>query len=143
MLNEIIKGISITLHSTFGFEIFANRVGQGLEAPCFFISVLKPEVSPLLGQRSLWRNPLDIQYFPSDSDKYDEMYQAADKLMDCLEFVTLPNGDLLHGTNMSYEVIDGVLHFFVNYNLSMHKPTDNIYMETLETNVNTINSNER
>ena len=112
MLNEIIKGVSIALHRAFGFEIFVNRIEQGLQPPCFFISILKPEESPLLGQRSMRRNPLDIQYFPSDPSKYDEMYQAADRLMDCLAFVTLPDGDLLHGTNMSYEVIDGVLHFF-------------------------------
>lgn len=139
MLSEIIKGISITLSSTFGFEIFQNRVEQGFETPCFFISVLKPEVSPLLGQRSMRRNPLDIQYFPSDPSKYDEMYLVADRLMESLEFIQLPEGDLLHGTHISYEVVDGVLHFFVNYNLSMRKPTENTYMETLETNVNTIN----
>lgn len=139
MLNEIIKGISMTLSSTFGFEIFANRVEQGLQAPCFFISVLKPEASPLLGRRSMRRYALDIQYFPTETRKNDEMYQVADRLMESLEFIRLPEGDLLHGTQISYEVVDGVLHFFVTYNLSMYRPTESTYMETLETEVNTQN----
>jgi len=54
---------------------------------------------------------------------------------DALEYITLINGDLVHGTEMHYEVIDGVLHFFVNYNLFVKKaeiPVDG--METLTVN---------
>lgn len=131
----------MTLSSTFGFEIFQNRVEQGFETPCFFISVLKPEASPLLGQRSMRRYALDIQYFPTETRKNDEMYQVADRLMESLEFIRLPEGDLLHGTHISYEVVDGVLHFFVIYTLSMYRPAESTYMETLETEVNTSEKN--
>ena len=61
-------------------------------------------------------------------------FMAVD-LMECLEFITLPNGDVLHGTSMSYEVQDGVLHFFVNYNLTLRRETEETAMETLETTV--------
>lgn len=54
-----------------------------------------------------------------------------------LEFITLPNGDLVHGTGMNYEIVDGVLHFYVNYNLTLIKPTENTPMETLAVDVGT------
>ena len=53
-------------------------------------------------------------------------------------FITLPSGDLLHGTSVNYEIVDNVLHFFVNYNLPMIRPAEETYMETLETEVGTI-----
>lgn len=143
MLNEIIKGISTALHRAFGFEIFVNQIEQGLQTPCFFIAVLKSEVTPLLGRRCLKRNSFDIQYFPTESRKHDEMYQVAEQLIEHLEFIALPNGDLLHAANISYEVIDGVLHFFVTYSLPSLKTAEQIYMEALETEVNTTNMNER
>lgn len=39
---------------------------------------------------------------------------------------------------MNYEIVDNVLHFFVNYNLPMIRPAEETYMETLETEVGTI-----
>ena len=45
----------------------------------------------------------------------------ASDLFETLEYITLLNGDLVRGTNMHYEVIDGVLHFFVTYGLYVTK----------------------
>ena len=81
------------------------------------------------------RNPLDIHYFPTSGRNNTELFTVAGDLMECLEFITLPNGDVLHGTSMSYEVQDGVLHFFVNYNLTLRRETEETAMETLETTV--------
>ena len=39
---------------------------------------------------------------------------------------------------MNYEIVDNVLHFFVNYNLPMIRPAEENYMETLETEIGTI-----
>ena len=143
MLNEIIKGVSMALNTAFGdgYEIHQNDVAQGLEEPCFLIQILKPELSPLLGRRSLKRNPLDILYFPTAPGQNAEMITVAETLMDCLRFITLPNGDLLHGTSMNYEIVDNVLHFMVNFNLTLIRPEDETYMETLETDIGTVGWN--
>lgn len=140
MLNEIIKGISMALNTAFGdgYELFQNDIEQGLEEPGFFIQVLKPELSPLLGRRSMKRNPFDVMYFPTDPGNNAEMFTVAEMLMKCLAQISLPNGDLLHGTGMNYEVVDGVLHFMVNFNLPLIRPYDETYMETLETDVGTV-----
>lgn len=139
MLNEIIKGISMKLNLVFGdgCEIYQNNVEQGLKEPCFFIAVLKPEVTPLIGQRCIRLHPFDIQYFPAASGKNDEMFSVADRLLSEMDFITLPNGDLLHGTRISYEVVDGVLHFFVQYNMTVMKQTEKTPMDALTTRVKT------
>ncbi len=127
------------LNATFGdgYEIYRNNVQQGLEEPCFFIAVLKPEVTARIGRRFIKRNPFDIHYFPKDQSDNDEMLSTAETMMEALDFISLPNGDILHGTGISYEIVDGVLHFFVSYNLPMVKTVDPIYMETLARDVGT------
>lgn len=139
MVNEIIKGVSVKLNTTFGdhYKIYRNDVKQGLKQPCFFIAVLKPELSPLIGRRYMSRNPLDVHYIPADSGNNAEMHTVADDLMESLEFITLPNGDQLHGTSMNFEVVDGVLHFFVNYNLPLIKLAEGTSMNTLNVAVGT------
>lgn len=127
----------MTLHAAFGdeYEIYQNDVEQGLNEPCFFIVVLKPEVSPMIGRRFIKRNPFDIHYFPKNQGDNREMFSIAEKLTEILDFIRIPGGDLLHGTGISYEVVDNVLHFFVSYNLPVMKTADEIYMETMETDV--------
>lgn len=130
----------MALNAAFGdgYEIHQNDVKQGLKEPCFLIAVLQPEITPMIGRRSIWRHPFDIQYFPTDPSNNAEMFTVAETMVGALEFITLPGGDLLHGTSVNYEIVDNVLHFFMSYNLPMIRPTEETYMETLETEVGTI-----
>lgn len=125
------------LNATFGagYKIYQNDVEQCFKEPCFFIAVLKPDIAPLQKNRFMNRNPLDVHYFPTSRRNNREMFKVAGDLMECLEFITLPNGDVLHGTSMSYEVEDGVLHFFVNFNLTLSRPSEETPMETLDVDV--------
>lgn len=120
------------LNATFGdeYEIFQNDVKQGLNEPCFFIAVLQPEITPMLGHRFIKRNPFDIQYFPANPGNNAEMFDVAERMMEALDFISLPNGDLLHGTSVNYEIVDDVLHFFVNYNLSLIRSESKTPIET-------------
>ena len=139
MLNEIIKGVSMKLNAAFGsrYKFYQNDVKQGFKPPCFFLAVFNPELTPLIGRRYVNRNPLDIRYFPQDGADNKELFAVALELTEALEFIALPGGELVHGTGMNYEVADGVLHFFVNYNLTLIKPADNTPMETLAVDVGT------
>ena len=85
MLNEVIKGISMALNTAFGdeYEIRQNDVEQGLVNGSFFIQVLKPELTPLLGRRSMKRNHFDVMYFPKAPGNNAEMFTVAEKLMEC------------------------------------------------------------
>lgn len=133
MLNEIIKGISMALNTAFGdkHRIYDNDVNQGFETGSFFIAVLQPALAPLLGGRGLKTNPFDIHYFPETTKAHTECYSVAETMMDALRFITLPNGDQLHATNIHYELQDDVLHFFVNFNHTRLVKEDAEAMETL------------
>lgn len=144
MLNEIIKGISMALNAAFGdgYKVYQNDVKQGLEEPCFLVAVLKPELSPLIGRRFLMREPLDIHYFPAAPRNHAEMITVAETMLETLEVINLPNGEPIRGTSMNYEIVDDVLHFFVNYNHTLIRPKEEITMETLDIEAGTTGGNE-
>lgn len=139
MINNLIDGISIKLNQVFGdgFRIYSEDVKQGLKEPCFFIAVLNPSKVNMLGKRSFRQHPFDVHFFPAVQDNNAELQGMASDLYDALEWISLENGDAVRGTNMNHEVVDGVLHFFVQYNMFIHKvevPVDP--METLMVNNN-------
>lgn len=140
MVNDLITAISIKLNTTFGdrFKVYKNDVKQGLKEPCFLIATLKPSLKPLLGGRSFKENPFDLHYFPKDDGDNGEMLAVAERLMDALGVVTMQNGDLIRGTNMNYEIVDGVLHFFVNFNMHLIKPVEKTPMETVDVVTGTV-----
>lgn len=117
MINDIIDAISRKLHDIYPTcEIYGDRdVVQGVSTPCFFIAVLSPTEDYLIGNRRYRQHPFDIHYFPSSSNV--ECLNVADTLLDELEYITLVNNDILHGTNKNYEIVDGVLHFRIMYNM--------------------------
>ena len=131
MVNELLNGISIKLNQVFGdgYEIYGDTdVVQGLKEPCFFIAILNPSQTKLIGQRYFREHPFDVQFFPTKSGDNVELQEVASELFLALEYITLLNGDLVHGTSMNYENVDGVLHFRVNYNMFLRKvePKDNM-----------------
>lgn len=137
MLDEILQGVAGALHALCGeAEIYRDEVQQGLAPPCFFLGVLKPGYTPLLGRRSLYRCPLDVQYFPPEPGALGPLYTVAEALAGALEFIALPDGSIAHGTGMSYQVEDGVLHFFITYSAALLRPAEPApKMETLETHI--------
>jgi len=137
MVNDLIDGISIKLNQVFGDgkRIYSESVKQGLQEPCFFIAVLNPLQTQVIGNRYFRQQPFDIHYFPAVQDNNNELQEMASDLFIALEYITLANGDLVRGKEMRYEVVDGVLHFFVDYNMYVRKievPADD--METLTVN---------
>lgn len=116
MINDIINAISIRLYEVFGdgYEIYMNDVEQGLTEPCFLITVVDYSKEQLLQSRSKRLVPFDILFFPSKGKS--QCYEVADQLMNELDMIELLNGDKMHGTDMKSEIVDNVLHFFVNYN---------------------------
>lgn len=134
-ITDIMDGISVALYEEYGddYEIHADKdVVQELNEPCFFIVVLNPSQAPELTGRYYREHPFDVHYFPKAEGDNKEMHLVAMTLMDILEYIKLANGDLLRGTGMNYEVIDGVLHFRVNYNAFLKVKDVTEAMETLE-----------
>ena len=116
MINKIMDAIAIKLHETFGeeYEIHKNDIKQGLQEPCFLITLIDSTKENLLNLRSKRLLPFDILFFP-DKGK-SQCYEVSDTLMNELHMIKCIDEELFHGTKMRSEVIDDVLHFFVNYN---------------------------
>lgn len=133
MINSVIEAVSRALYSEFGCKIHMEEIEQGLEEPCFLISCLNPATKRYPGKRYFRQNPLAIQYFPeSRSDLRRECGDVAERLMWCLEWVAMKDEDKpIRGTGMHYEIVDEVLHFFVNYDFFVYRPEDTEPMETL------------
>lgn len=136
-ITDIINGISIKLNEVFGddYEIYADEsIEQGLETPCFFISVLNPSQSNYINTRVQRRNPFLIQYFPKNENNNLELLGIAEQLMNNLQFITLENTDILKGSNINYEIVDGVLQFKINFNVVIRETKETIEMEEIEVN---------
>ena len=137
MITEIIEAISVALNSEFGddYEIHMEEIRQGLTEPCFFITCLNPSLKPLAGNRYHCTNQFCINYFPESEEKQQECNAVGERMIWCLEYIT-KDGDSkpIRGTKMNYEVIDGVLSFFVNYDCIVTKTESQTAMEILETN---------
>ncbi len=118
MINSLTEAISVALDGEFGdaYEIHMEEIRQGLKEPCFFISCLNQGVGRFLGNRFFRTNQFCIQYFPETEEKQRECNAVAERMWRCLEYVTKDGDDRpVRGTKMRYEIVDDVLHFFVNY----------------------------
>lgn len=141
MVEKIIKAISKTLNQVFGdaFEIyFSKDVQQGLKEPCFFIALVGSSRIRRIGVRYQMFNSFVVQYFPKLQRGNIEMIGVGEQLLDALEYVQLSDGDLVQGTAMNYSIQDGVLQFFVDFNMFLKKEVALDEMETLKVDANTI-----
>lgn len=131
MINAIIEAISVALNGEFGdsYEIHMEEIEQGLEEPCFFIFCLNPTSDLFFGKRYFRTSPFCIQYFPESNEKQRECNSVAERMYDCLEYVTMDgDSEPIRGTKMKHEVVDGVLNFFVNYDCFVYKAEEQTAM---------------
>jgi len=133
MVNDIVSGIAEKLYEAYGegYEIYPESVKQGLEEPCFSISCANHTDRPMPGTRHFRSNLFSVKYFPkSDINSKAECYDVIDKLFTALEYITV-SGNLRRGTNMSGQIVDGVLVFTVNYDFYVRAVPELNPMETL------------
>lgn len=133
MIKKIIDGISIALNAEFGdgYEIYTESIEQGLNEPCFSVVCVNPTNELFRDKKYFRQNLFDIHYFPSSDGKQVECMEVLERLYDCLEIIKVAN-DSQRGTQMHGEVIDGVLHFFVNYDMFVYKVEDQTPMGTMD-----------
>lgn len=132
MIRLLVESISIQLEAAFGedYTIYDESIEQGLKEPCFFIQCLNPTEELFFWKRYFRKNQFCIQYFPENKlHGKEECYAVGERLFSCLEYLDV-GGDLVMGTKRKYEVVDGILHFFVNYDLFVYKVAEPVpFME--------------
>lgn len=142
MTNKIKEAVATKLFSNFpNYTNYTNKVPQGFKEPCFFISTLQPNETRVLSGRYFKKTPLVIQCFPGGDNKIDTLTDVAEILYTELEFIEIENKKIM-GTKLNYQIIDDVLHFFVNYNFHVYRvpinPEETDFMEVLNLEIKVV-----
>lgn len=96
--------------------IYHDMLPMGYEAPCFFISNVDTQVSLFMYDRYRMTVNYDITYHPNERKFYTAEFSKVGNLMSFgLEYIDLEDNKPLRGSNIRYEVQDGVLHFFITF----------------------------
>lgn len=138
MIQEVIDGIVVKLHDSYDCPIYQEDIPQGFKQPCFAIRILNPMEFTKSANRYLRIYPFVINYFPkSETQSKAEMCEVAEKLLLELEYITVRNNsidNLLRGTRMRFEIVDDVLHFFVNYDFFVKRVVEKEPFESMTIN---------
>ncbi len=123
MINKIINGICKAINAEFGdeYEIHTESIEQGLKEPCFSIMCINPTNNLFRQNRYFRKNQFCIHYFPSTEDEKEECQEVTERLYDCLEYIEIDEETKTMGTDMNTKFSDGVLNFFVNYDMYVKK----------------------
>lgn len=133
-INNVRDAVVTVLGEQFpDIEIYGEEIKQGFTEPCFFVKLFPVAQDREFGRRYKRYHAFDIHYFPeSETDANEEMHDMAEQLYACLEYIQV-NSSLCRGHGMKHEIVDGVLHFFVNYDFHVLKPVPEVpAMQSLE-----------
>lgn len=134
MINVIMEAVKSSMQSEFGpgYEIQTEKKSQEEWKPYFFLSCIFASRKEVPGKREYRQHQFCIQYVPNTENPYLECNKAAEKLMDCLLYITA-DGDVMRGTEMKYERKDGIFYFYVNYDCFLYGRQQEVPMETVGT----------
>ena len=131
-INEIIDGIAKSLFNSFKYPIYIDEIKSDAQFPCFVIETLNTEQTHIMDRR----NDFDIMFFISDDDYIEEQKVQINPITESLyfdlEYITLSDGSLLNGIDMSHRITDGILHFKVSYEYHILKAIKRDPMLTLK-----------
>lgn len=115
-INRVLFAVSRKLREIYpDFRIYNEEAPQDLDPPAFFVKLLQTEQEQELRIR-YWRyHFFDIHYFDPQHSNVS-MHDVAEQLYDQLRLIDV-DGILARGTSMNHEIVDRVLHFFVDYNI--------------------------
>lgn len=132
-VNSIRSGVIIALSELFPtMEIYGEANREGFEAPCFFVKLLTSAQDQELDRRYRRSYSFDIHFFPASPDYNEEAHEMAENLYDRLRQVNI-DGVTYRGKGMTHEIVDGVLHFFVDFNFFVYvEKQPEIKMQTLK-----------
>ena len=115
------------------YDIYGEEIEQGFEEPCFFVQQLqKPRKKEIQSYQD--SVSFDIQYFLDihDEDINEKYNVMGDSLFEKLEYIPIDKNREIRGSQMSYEIQDRVLHFYVTYTYYLQIVEDKEKMKSLD-----------
>jgi len=128
---QLADAIADALQLAFDLPVYGERVRQGLETPCFLVVPVRISREHVRGGRYEQTHLFDVRYFDEAGD-FDGAHDVADRLFDALEVVSLADGGKVRGSDMKYEIKEGVLLFSTMYRLLLYKEEEKTIMEDLQ-----------
>jgi len=129
VVNEIVLGIAAKLKEIYkdkgDYPIYTDNEEQGVEKPCFFIKVLNGEENREIGLASkFYKDLLNIAIIGYTLDGDTEILNnMIDNLYE-LEYIELSDKSLIRAIKLHPKIEEGILHFFIDYNLFIKKDDD-------------------
>lgn len=121
-----------------GITVYKEKVNQHLKYPHFFILQINLSREKDLAPFNWLNYQLNIRYRPNKSfdSKYSELDQIGLDMMNGLEKIEV-EGTPLRPTDMSYQIVDDVLQFFINFRMRVKKEKEErAVMEELSNSAN-------
>lgn len=119
---DIRRAIIKVLQDAFpNLSVYGDEIAQGFKEPCFFVKGLPGTQTKEIGRRYNRTTSFNIHYFAKGSD---DAWDMDVKLYELFENLYV-NGDLYRGSGLTGEVVEGVLHFFVDYNFQVIRESEN------------------
>lgn len=116
MINDILIAISTRIAELFPDATnHIEPVEQGLIEPAFYIHCINVDQSDLIAGRFRQSMPFEVVYFPENG--VSDINTVLPELLVGLKLITLQNGQKLSGQNIKGQVIDDLLHVFVDYDI--------------------------
>lgn len=147
LTGEIVKSaISFKIKNSFATSdsyptIYKEQIVEGMDKPCFFVGILDVSQTKGLGDKHDRTYMMQVRYHveTGQTDLYEQLDQIGNELLDVLRYISIPfdsdKPQLLRGTNLSYNIVDGVLQVFVTYTVNIQTLTSRLpIMEQLTIN---------
>lgn len=128
---KILDGITLALRTEFPKQqVFDDEIRQGLHPGAFNVVLVNASQQQIVGERYRRILLFDVLYYPRCGR--EDCLKIADRLSLLLNVISLPDGDLIRGSGMEFEIIDGVLHFYVRYTHYILRTADEETMNDLK-----------
>ena len=131
MLHTVIEAVCTALTAKFGdaYTVRSEEEEQEPKSPCFFVSCKGSEIRQYPGRRYFWKNLFCIQYIPVSKCPNAECHKVGERLLSCLEYIAVSD-TRMRGIVSRYEITDGLLYFYINYDFFTQGRQETICMET-------------
>ena len=145
MVNRFLNAITEALYAEFGdgYDIHTEDVPQGLDPPCFIVTMITPQRTPQT--RVTYRQSVlfAVQYFPEDEENYrNEIHEVISRLDECLEYITVDweiDSTTVHRQTLTettdVNITDGVLSYILRVEDVAFRREDGDLMESAEIEV--------
>lgn len=120
--NTILNSVVRKLHGAFpDIDIFVENINQGCPYPYFMVFCEDFTQNKLMRENYLQSFIISVLYQYKDlpETSYVDLNQVGYKLSDILSIITLPNGDLLRGTDINWYPQNKKLEFYINYSIKV------------------------